>query len=134
MNSIDRQLVASYARCRQCGTVLQSLYGHDYKTCRCGNETMVDGGLEYGRYGGMDMSLVEKIDIYADDPFELVRKHCYRAGYGKDKKGAYRITRLFEMTDEHLRATLEYGCALWQEELIRKEIIYRKENNISIPQ
>lgn len=134
MNSIDRQMVASYARCRCCGTVLQSIHRHDYKTCKCDNETMIDGGLDYQRYGGIDLSMVEPIAVYADESFLKVREHMYRGGHGKDMKGVYRITRLFEMTDEHLQAVQTYPCPPWQLKLINKEIAYRQKRNISIPE
>lgn len=132
MEQEHRQIIANYVRCKCCGTVLQSLYGHDYKKCGCDNETMADGGLNYGRYGGVDLNMVECTLIYNDAPFEVVRQHMYRTGYGKDRKGVFRITRLFEMTDEHLRGVLDYGCADWQRVLILNEISYRKLNNISV--
>ena len=133
MRDINRQLVASYARCRCCGTVLQSLHVHDYKTCKCDNETMIDGGLDYQRYGGMDLDMVEPIAVYADEPFLKVREHMYRVGPNKDGTGVMRIRRLFEMTDGHLEAMQTYPCPPWQLKLINKEIAYRQKSNISIP-
>ena len=41
--------------CDICDTYLISNYQHDFKTCGCYNQTMVDGGREYLRYGGKDM-------------------------------------------------------------------------------
>lgn len=125
-------MVASYCRCKQCGTVLQSLHVYDYKKCGCPNEAMVDGGLEYQRYGGMDMKMVEPYAVYTDDPYDTVRQHCYRLGYGKNGNEAFRITRLFEMTDGHLNALLEYPCPEWQRELVKMEIEYRKSKGISV--
>jgi hypothetical protein len=132
MKNMNRQMVASYVRCRACGTILQSIHTHDYKTCSCDNETMVDGGLDYQRYGGMDLSLVEPFAVYDDESFLKVREHMYRGGHGKDMKGPFRLTRLFEMTDEHLNAMLTYPCPPWQLKLIKKEVQYRKKRNISI--
>jgi hypothetical protein len=37
-------------KCKKCGDVIESKYGHDYKYCKCGS-IFIDGGLEYGRYG-----------------------------------------------------------------------------------
>ena len=132
MKNFDRQLVASYARCKQCGTVVQSLHRHDYKTCSCDNKTMIDGGTDYQRFGGVDIQWVEVFGVYTDEPFEKVRQHMYRLGYGKDTKGPFRIVRLFEMTNEHLLAMEIYPCVEWQMKLIRKEGAYRKVNNISV--
>lgn len=39
--------------------VLVSFNRHDYKTCLCPNETMVDGGHDYLRYGGKNLSKVQ---------------------------------------------------------------------------
>ncbi len=36
-------------RCLKCGDVIQSMYTHDFKACKCGN-IKVDGGASYGRY------------------------------------------------------------------------------------
>jgi len=37
-------------QCKKCEDVIESLYGHDFKHCKCG-AIFVDGGLEYTRYG-----------------------------------------------------------------------------------
>ena len=44
--------------CRQCGDILVSKHCHDFVQCKCPNETFVDGGDNYFRRGGKDMSLV----------------------------------------------------------------------------
>lgn len=46
-------------RCKRCGEVLESRHRHDFVQCSCPNETFVDGGNDYLRCGGMDLSLVE---------------------------------------------------------------------------
>ena len=38
-------------QCQQCKKRMFSFYRHDYKLCGCDNETMVDGGRDYLRYG-----------------------------------------------------------------------------------
>lgn len=45
-------------QCLQCKMVLVSFDRHDYKTCHCPNRTMVDGGHDYLRCGGNDLSKV----------------------------------------------------------------------------
>ncbi len=37
--------------CPVCKKRMFSFYRHDYKTCGCPNDTMVDGGRDYLRYG-----------------------------------------------------------------------------------
>lgn len=48
-------------RCKKCGVILESKSVHDFQQCDCENETFVDGGNEYTRAGGKDLSLVEVI-------------------------------------------------------------------------
>jgi hypothetical protein len=62
-----RYLTRNAVRCKRCGDVLESLYRHDYRECECENQTMVDGGLAYERYGGKDMSLIEPLFEYETD-------------------------------------------------------------------
>lgn len=38
-------------KCPVCLKRMFSFYTHDYKLCGCENETMVDGGTDYLRYG-----------------------------------------------------------------------------------
>jgi hypothetical protein len=54
---LDRRL--STVRCLACGKVLVSSHVHDYRICGCAQETMVDGGPAYLRYGGVDIGLVK---------------------------------------------------------------------------
>lgn len=46
-------------QCLVCKTVLVSFTCHDYKTCGCPNQTMIDGGHDYLKYGGKDMSKIQ---------------------------------------------------------------------------
>ena len=46
-------------RCLACGKVLVSHHVHDCRVCGCAQQTMVDGGPTYLRYGGVDISFVE---------------------------------------------------------------------------
>ncbi len=50
--------------CLCCGKVLISYHRYDCKTCGCPNEAMIDGGqLDYVRYGGQNMSLIQPVLI-----------------------------------------------------------------------
>ena len=49
--------------CLLCDKYLISQHVHDYKTCGCPNDTMVDGGYDYLRYGGKDMDKIEILQI-----------------------------------------------------------------------
>lgn len=48
-------------QCLKCFVILESLFRHDFQQCECDNETFVDGGNDYCRYGGKDMTLVRVI-------------------------------------------------------------------------
>lgn len=41
--------------CLKCGTLLFSLSQHDYRTCDCPNEAMIDGGDAYLRCGAKNL-------------------------------------------------------------------------------
>lgn len=50
-------------RCLDCKEVLVSNYTHDCQICHCKNQTMVDGGKAYFRYGGLDMDKVQILEL-----------------------------------------------------------------------
>lgn len=120
-----RQLVYNAIKCLECGETLVSYHVHDYKTCSCPNEAMVDGGNEYIRYGCMSFSKIEKIEVYADDDFELVRKVATRGSRGKNGDQPLSWIAICDMDDDYLEAILDYGGPDWHLDLIRKEIDYR---------
>lgn len=56
--------------CVECDIVLVSLANHDYLTCECPNQTMMDGGQEgYHRWGGMSMDKIKSVvvDLLSDN-------------------------------------------------------------------
>ena len=118
------------------GTIIESKHRHDYVThvdAITGNEYCVDGGHEYSRRSSWGDE--KELYVYSDDPFEIVRQYTKRGSRGKDGKQPLTWIPLKDMTDEHLQAVLDYypkGTDNWHLDLIRKEIQYRKENNISI--
>jgi hypothetical protein len=121
------QIVYNSVTCLECLETLVSYHRHDYKTCGCKNETMVDGGTEYLRYGGKDMRKLSLYSIYADDDFQLVRQYANRGSRGVNGNEPLTWIPLCNMTDGHLEAVLDYGGADWHLELIRKEIEWRKQ-------
>lgn len=122
-----RQLVYNAVRCLECDELLVSYSRHDYKTCSCPNLAMVDGGTAYGRYGAMDMNMIEKIDIYDDDDFEIVRKHAVRGSRGPNGDQPLSWIAICDMDDDYLQAVLDYGGPEWHLNIIKKEIEYRRK-------
>lgn len=126
---MESNIVHSQVTCLECGEVLVSEHRHDYKTCSCPNETMIDGGNDYVRYGGKDLSKVEVFTVLDTDEFKFVRRYATRGGRGVDGKQPLTWTKLCDMNDEWLQAVLDYypeGTENPHLTLIRKEIEYRK--------
>lgn len=121
-----RQLVYNAIKCLECNEVLVSRSRHDFNTCSCPNSAMVDGGNDYERYGAIDMDKIEKLFIYADDDFEIVRKYAVRGSRGVDGKQPLTYIAICDIKDDYLWAILEYGGPDWHLDLIRKEIKYRE--------
>lgn len=45
-------------KCLKCNKILESKYRHDFVSCKCDNETFVDGGNSYLRIGGKDLTMI----------------------------------------------------------------------------
>lgn len=91
---------------------------------------MVDGGLDYVRYGAVDMDRILPTTVYSDDPFDIVRQSAYR----KHLTGI--VVRLSQMSDEWLAAAYKWdkerrGCT-WHVKLMEKEIKYRAKKKITV--
>ena len=127
---MESNIVHSQVTCLECGEVLVSEHRHDYKTCSCPNETMIDGGNDYVRFGGKDLSKVDTFTVFDTDDFKFVRRYASRGGRGVDGKQPLTWTKLCDMNDEWLQAVLDYypeGTENPHLTLIRKEIEYRKK-------
>lgn len=48
-------------KCLKCNDKIESKYRHDFVTCKCG-ACFVDGGNDYFRCGGEDLSQIERWD------------------------------------------------------------------------
>lgn len=123
---MDGQIVYNSVTCLECNEIIVSHHRHDYNTCSCPNEAIVDGGTAYLRYGAKDMSKIKLFTVYADDDYEIVRKYATRGSRGVDSKQPLTWIAICDMEDDHLEAVLDYGGADWHMDLIRKEIEYRK--------
>jgi hypothetical protein len=132
----DVEIVRNRAKCLHCNDIITSYHGHDYVTCLCG-KISVDGGNQYLKRSFDKPTDYEDLSVYSNAPFEEIRENFHRGGRGKDGTMPLTWTALCDMNDEWLAA-----CILYNEErgsgdsfankMYRKELDYRKENNILI--
>jgi hypothetical protein len=133
---MKKQIILNRVQCRECGEVLTSYHRHDYKTCGCENETMVDGGNEYQRYGGVDLDLVDTSStIYLSDDHEMNRSAAHWGNRGKDGKSPLSYKSVSQMSDNHLNniiRDMSGKIAPWMEDIILREIVDRITKDITI--
>lgn len=55
-------IIRNAFKCRECGTIVESKFRHDWQACKCGNFT--DGGKDYIRRGGKPAD-IEDLSEYA---------------------------------------------------------------------
>lgn len=131
------QIILNRVQCKNCNEVLTSYNVHDYKTCSCENETMIDGGTSYQRYGGKDLSLVDRSStIYLSDDHMMNRSAAHWGNRGKDGRSPLSYKSVEEMSNLHLANIIkDMGGRIlpWFEKIIREELQYRDANNIVIP-
>ena len=135
MNGLE-QIILNRVQCKNCGEVLTSYNRHDYKTCSCENQTMVDGGNEYQRYGGANLDLVDTSStIYLSEDHEMNRSAAHWGGRGKDGLQPLSYKSVADMSNDHIiNILLDMGgkIAPWMERIMDDEMLYRINNNIII--
>lgn len=133
---MEKQIILNRVQCRECGEVLTSYNRHDYKTCGCTNETMVDGGTDYQRYGGLNLDLVDTSStIYLSDDHAMNRSAAHWGNRGKDGRSPLSYKSVADMSNTHLANILkDLGgrIAPWLENIIIEELTYRIINSITI--
>lgn len=98
-----KTLFYNAVHCSLCDDTIQSYYGHDYKVCSCKN-AMVDGGLEYPRWGwGEEGSVINFSMNIEDHPFSIIRQYYYR---WNNNIGEYVLLK--DIPDDWLEAILLY--------------------------
>lgn len=133
---MEIQIILNRVQCKNCGEVLTSYNRHDYKTCGCENETMVDGGTDYQRYGGKDLSLVDSSStIYLSDDHMMNRSAAHWGNRGKDGRSPLSYKSIADMSNDHIiNILLDMGgrIAPWMERIMDDEMLHRITNNIVI--
>lgn len=119
------------------GTILVSRHTHDYvshKDMITGTTYAIDGGISYLRW--MPGGDYKDLSVYSDDPHEKIRKGVERGGRGINGDEPLTYVTLDKINDDWLKAIIKY-----EEEhrpanryipIYRKEVEYRKENNIVV--
>lgn len=105
---MEKEILVNRVQCLECGEILVSHHRNDYRTCLCKNETCVDGGEVYLRYGGKDLSKVKTLTIYSDDAFEKIREFLCRGGRGINGDEPLKYVPLKDMSDEWLTNVIDY--------------------------
>lgn len=135
MNGLE-QMVLNRVKCLECGEVLTSYHRHDYKTCSCTNVTMVDGGLTYQRYGGVDMLKVDRSPtVYLSNDHDQMRISFHWGTYGKNGDQPRRWITVSEMSNDHIQNILNdlgHRIEPWIKNILVNEQKYRTEHNILI--
>ena len=135
MNEV-KQIILNRVQCRECGEVLTSYNRHDYKTCGCTNETMVDGGTDYQRYGGLNLDLVDTSStIYLSDDHAMNRSAAHWGNRGKDGRSPLSYKSIADMSNIHIDNIIkDMGGKIipWMEEIMVTEQLYRFTNKITI--
>lgn len=117
------------------GTILTSYSVHDYRTHidKNGLEYMVDGGLEYLRRNVHQEYPYEELSVTSEAPFEQIRESLHWGSYGKYGDQPLHYIPLYRMTNAHIQAILDHNIGgEWFRKYLRKELSYRKRNNIII--
>ena len=105
---MEKQLIHNSVTCLECGETLISRSTHDYNTCSCPQQTSVDGGLSYGKYGGKDLNKVQTNYLYNDAPHEIIREYLERGGRGKNLDEELKYVKLKDIDDSWLQAIIVY--------------------------
>ena len=133
---MEKQIILNRVQCKNCGEVLTSYHRHDYKTCGCENETMIDGGNDYQRYGGKDLNLVDtNSTIYLSEDHELNRSAAHWGNRGKDGLQPLSYKSIADMSNTHINnimRDMKGRIAPYMEAIIENEILHRFINKITI--
>ena len=126
------KLLRNRIKCLACGKVIESYHRHDYKTCGCPNNTMVDGGIVYQRYGGKDMKLVDPRPVYVDNDTFLWGVFDHKLGHTIPHPLSDLEDSHIQNIDLHLRKRYRNRQGLLNKELAKlryyKDQVIRREH------
>lgn len=100
------KLIQNAVRCLSCNAILKSLSVHDYQQCDCQNKTMIDGGLDYIRYGGLEMNNLELLTLYDNSEDNEMVSNLLWGTYGIDGNQPLKYVKLKDCETSHLKNIL----------------------------
>jgi len=131
------RLVRNRIQCLACMEIIESKSRHDYQTCKCPNASMVDGGLDYVRFGCQDLTKLKVLTEYENTPLRLedVRieivdmksAEIYRTGFIQLYQEVFAQAPYFEtysdkdvntIFSEHLLNNTCIVVAVWKERVV----------------
>lgn len=125
---MDKSIVLNQVTCLECNTVLRSINRHDFKKCNCPNETSVDGGFEYSKYGGKDLEKVSALTLYSDDDHNILRDFCEWSKLDT-KTNNHSFIKIKDLGDDHLKSLVNYSfMSDSYKKIIQDEINFRNQN------
>lgn len=71
--SRNKEYLVNKCRCKACNDIIESKNRHDFVSCKCGS-IFTDGGLDYIRRGGKDLSLIEDLSVKIQITKELYKQ------------------------------------------------------------
>ncbi len=134
---MEKRIICNQIQCPD-GTILISHHRHDFvihKDIITGKKYAVDGGTDYIRRVCEDDDYIEQ-SIYSDAPFTVIRENYYRGTFNKNGDRIW--ISISQMSDKHLENCINYNIKngldknIFANQMYRKELEYRKENNIKI--
>jgi hypothetical protein len=128
----NKRIVLNQVQCLECNTILKSFNRHHFNQCKCPNETFVDGGFEYVRVGGKDLSKVSELTLYNTDPHNILRDFC-EWGVLNTKNNSHNFVKIKDLGDDHLEELIKYNYISDDYRKImtdEKEFRLNKKNNL----
>lgn len=115
-------------QCLVCYDVIESHDVHDYQMCGCENQTMIDGGCEYERWGGIDMSKVNPL-------YEYVAKDTFLWGVLNRKTLELERKPLSALEDSHIQNLVLHlrdrnSPKLESLTISREDAMYRRDRHV----
>lgn len=124
----EKKLIASIFKTPD-ETILWSRFTHDcviYEDAN-GETYLVDGGTSYQRTS-VNKEPMKNLSIYDDSPYSIIRVFYL---WGTFQKDSFMKIPISQLSNEHLSNIIKDG---YENPYIKKELKYRKEHNINIPE